>query len=56
MDPPSPYHTAIDTMPFKPSVYQKSAEETWLLMNSPAMSDMEHSIINGLSGVNDVLF
>ena len=56
MDPPSPYHTAIDTMQFKPAVYQKIAEETWLLMNSPSMSDMEHSIVNGLSGVNDVLF
>ena len=24
IDPPSPYHTAIDTMPFKATVYQKT--------------------------------
>ena len=56
MNPPTPFHTAIDTMPFKSTVYQKTGTTSWFLMKSPSLSDTEQSIINGLGSFNDVLF
>ena len=38
VDPPTPFHTSADTMPFKDTVYQATFSSTWFLMQSPSMS------------------
>ena len=56
MDPPSPYHTSADTMPFKSTNYQLSDNIEWFLMKSPAMTDTEVTFIDGLNSVNNIMF
>jgi hypothetical protein len=54
-DPPSPYEESLDGLPFKTSTYQKTGSKSWFLMRSPAMTDSEQAVINGLSSINNVL-
>jgi hypothetical protein len=45
---------SIDSMPFKTTNYLKNSTKNWFLMNSPSMSDIEQSIINGMNNINNV--
>lgn len=51
---PTTLDYSIDSMPFKTTNYQKTAEKNWFLMNSPSMSDTEKSIINGFNKMNNI--
>ncbi len=39
--------------PFKLTVYNQTASETWFLIKAPSMTDTEKGIINGVSKMSD---
>lgn len=53
MDFPGTYHTSTNGRPFNIINYLVPKELVWFVIKAPDMTDIEKSIINGLSKFSD---
>lgn len=55
MNFPGTYHRSTNNRPFQDANYALSASEVWFVIKAPDMTDIEKSIIDGLSETSDMI-